>query len=139
MICFVLVFMIRFMICCLCFFLWWACFGKVQILAEDLAKPLREKMGSAQYTDVLLATCFQETVDATKVNGEQVANRVGKYNSSTRTPSWYCTVFPMFDYSYRCPPPPAARLPWLRTLLAEIMGCCRLSFLQPFANTVVSD
>ena len=41
--------------------------GKVQVLAEDLAKPLREKMGSAQYTDVLLATCFQETVDATKV------------------------------------------------------------------------
>ena len=42
---------------------------KVQVLAEDLAKPLREKMGSSQYTDVLLAACFQETVDATKVRG----------------------------------------------------------------------
>ncbi len=40
---------------------------QVQILAEDLAKPLREKMGSPQYTDVLLAACFQDTVEATKV------------------------------------------------------------------------
>lgn len=40
---------------------------QVQILAEDLAKPLREKMSNSQYTDILLAACFQETVDATKV------------------------------------------------------------------------
>lgn len=72
-------------------------FGKVQVLAEDLAKPLREKMGSAQYTDVLLATCFQETVDATKVNGEQVANRVCKYNSSTYLLLIFYSIF--YDYS----------------------------------------
>lgn len=89
---------------------------KVQVLAEDLAKPLREKMGSTQYTDVLLATCFQETVDATKVNGER---------RTSCKPGWqiqlvYCTVFPVCDYSHRCPPP-LARLQWPPTLLAELM------------------
>lgn len=41
--------------------------GQVQLLAEDLAKPLREKMGSPQYTEVVLNLCFMETVEATKV------------------------------------------------------------------------
>lgn len=52
---------------------------KVEVLAEDLAKPLREKMGSSQYTDVLLAACFQETVDATKVEG--CSDRLRAYSS----------------------------------------------------------
>lgn len=43
----------------------------MHVLAEDLAKPLREKMGNTQYTEALLAACFQETVDATKVNPEE--------------------------------------------------------------------
>lgn len=43
------------------------------MLAEDLAKPLREKMGSVQYTEVLLRRCFMETVDATKVHVARMA------------------------------------------------------------------
>lgn len=41
---------------------------QVQLLAEDLAKPLRDKMGKFTYTEVLLNLCFMETVKATKVS-----------------------------------------------------------------------
>lgn len=47
--------------------------GQVQVLAEDLAKPLREKLGSPQYTEVLLAACFVDTVEAARVSGISAA------------------------------------------------------------------
>ena len=41
--------------------------AQVQVLNEELAKPLRQMMYKDQYTDALLAACFQGTVDAAKV------------------------------------------------------------------------